>query len=218
MKSFDEEWERIHATCDWGQYPSESVIRFVAKNYYNKVKPEIKILDYGCGAGSNTWYLAREGFDTYAFDGSKSAINKVEKKLEKEKLSAKLLVGDALEIEIGTKFDCIIDNACIYANTINNIYTMYEKCYKMLKEGGKIFSTGFLTYTTGYGTGEELEINTYQNIDIGCLKGRGKAHFWLEGELSYTLLKIGFKFVKEEKLIYTDSGNVIAQCIVEGMK
>lgn len=34
MKSFSEEWEKIHSTQEWGRYPSETVIRFIARNYY----------------------------------------------------------------------------------------------------------------------------------------------------------------------------------------
>ena len=84
MKSFDETWEKIHAAQEWGKYPSEPVIRFVARNYYNGDRKAVKILDFGCGGGSHTWYLAREGFDTYGFDGSKSAVNKVEARLKKK--------------------------------------------------------------------------------------------------------------------------------------
>lgn len=82
MKSFSEEWEKIHSTQEWGRYPSETVIRFIARNYYKTEREKIKILDFGCGAGAHTWYLAREGFDVYAFDGSKSAVDKAEKYLE----------------------------------------------------------------------------------------------------------------------------------------
>lgn len=28
-------WENIHANQEWGKYPSEQVVRFVARNYYN---------------------------------------------------------------------------------------------------------------------------------------------------------------------------------------
>ena len=115
MKSFDETWEEIHSTQEWGKYPSEPVIRFVARNYYKVDRKATKILDFGCGGGSHTWYLAREGFDTYAFDGSKSAVNKVEARLKEEKLQADLRVRDALELDYGDNFfDCIIDNATIY--------------------------------------------------------------------------------------------------------
>lgn len=81
-KAFSEEWEAIHATQEWGKYPSESVIRFVARNFYKYEREKIKILDFGCGVGANTWFLARERFDVYAFDGSESAIRKAKKYLE----------------------------------------------------------------------------------------------------------------------------------------
>ena len=130
MKSFDTTWETIHATQEWGKYPAEPVIRFVARNYYNKVRRTIKILDFCCGAGSNTWYLAREGFDVYAFDGSVSAVNKVEKRLEKENLKADLRVLDACEINYKDNFfDCVIDNVSIYANKYENIVNMYTEIY-----------------------------------------------------------------------------------------
>ena len=114
MKSFDETWEKIHAAQEWGKYPSEPVIRFVARNYYNEARKAVKILDFGCGGGSHTWYLAREGFDTYGFDGSKSAVNKVETRLKEEKLQADLRVRDALELDYENDFfDCVIDNATV---------------------------------------------------------------------------------------------------------
>ncbi len=49
MKSFDETWEQIHSTQEWGKYPSEIVIRFIARNYYKGNRSETKILDFGCG-------------------------------------------------------------------------------------------------------------------------------------------------------------------------
>ncbi len=52
-------WEKIHSQKVWG-YPSEHVIRFVARNYYKRNRSEVKILDFGCGTGANTWSLARE--------------------------------------------------------------------------------------------------------------------------------------------------------------
>ena len=52
MKSFDETWEKIHSTREWGQYPSESVIRYVARNFYkSNPRKAVKILDFGCGGG-----------------------------------------------------------------------------------------------------------------------------------------------------------------------
>ncbi len=104
MKSFDSIWEKIHVTQEWGKYPSEFVVRFIARNYYDMDRKTIKVLDFGCGGGSNTWYLAREGFDTYAFDGFKSAIEKVRTRLEGENLPADLKILDVLDLDYADNF------------------------------------------------------------------------------------------------------------------
>ncbi len=225
MKSFDNAWEEIHASQDWGKYPGEPVIRFIARNYYKKDRKKIKILDFGCGAGANTWYLAREGFDTYAFDGSKSAIRKTEARLKEEELSADLRVRDALELDYkpGT-FDCIIDNAVVYANRRADIARMYGEIYWLLKPDGKLFSTSFTTGTTGFGTGTKLEQNTFRNITEGSLAGRGTVHFFEEEELRSILVTAGFHNVIVDSLRFTDGRtatgqvNVIEQFLVQAEK
>ena len=45
-KSFDQSWEEIHAKRIWGGYPSEHVIRFVARNFYGVQNRDcVRILD-----------------------------------------------------------------------------------------------------------------------------------------------------------------------------
>lgn len=63
--------------------------------------------------------MAREGFDTYAFDGSKSAVEKTMTRIEQEHLSAHLCVSDALNLDYPDNyFDAIIDNFCIYGSQL----------------------------------------------------------------------------------------------------
>lgn len=137
MKSFNIEWENIHQSQEWGKYPPESIVRFIARNYYKEIRENIKILDFGCGGGAVTWYLAREGFDVYAFDGSESAVKKTKAYLENNGYSAiKCEVSDALEINYNNDFfDCVIDNACICTNTLKNITEMYKKIFNILRGG-----------------------------------------------------------------------------------
>ena len=74
---WDNSWESLFKKRDWGVYPNEELIKFIAKHYYkvsNRYK--IKILELGCGPGANIWYLAREKFNVHGIDGSKTAINK----------------------------------------------------------------------------------------------------------------------------------------------
>ncbi|MCI6033938.1 class I SAM-dependent methyltransferase [Fusobacterium varium] len=199
MKSFNKDWEKIHQDNVWGQYPSEDVIRFIARNFYSfNDRSKIKILDYGCGAGANTWYLSREGFDVYAFDGSISAVEKTKQKLNKDNLKAELIVADALEINYKNNFfDCIIDSAVIYANTVESIKRMYLNIFNILKSNGKLLTTGlFTTNTSGYGTGFFLEENTFKDVENGILKNRGTAHFFKKDEIYNILNMIGFVNIK----------------------
>ena len=219
MKSFDETWEEIHSTQDWGQYPSEHVIRFVARNYYRSDRANTKILDFCCGGGAHTWYLAREGFDVFAFDGSKSAVMKVQKKLEKEGLSAKLDVYDAAETNYSDDFfDAVIDNVSVYANTSSNIRVMYEHIFNMLKKGGKLFTSVFTEDTTGALSGEKIEEHTYRNLKDGNLSGRGIVHFFDREEMIRLLSEIGFINIVIDTLVYTDNGTTVSMLIVQTMK
>lgn len=211
MKSFDNIWETVHSREDWGQYPSEDVVRFIARNYYKCDRKNIKILDFGCGAGSNTWYMAREGFDTYGFDGSVSAVKKCETRLAGENLTASLKVADALEIDYEDNFfDCVIDSAVIYANTLEAIKRMYGSIYDMLKPGGKLFTTGLFTTRMlggGYETNADLGVNTYRNFKEGIFKDRGIVHLYdSPDEIKEMLSNWGFYNICVDKTMRTDCG------------
>lgn len=220
MKSFHEEWEEIHRENDWGRYPSETVIRFVARNYYKGRRDEIKILDFGCGAGANTWYLAREGFDVWAFDGSPSAVKKAEDYLAGEgyqNVHFDVLDGAALTYE-DDFFDCVIDNVCIYANTKECINEMYRECHRVLKTGGRIFTSVFGIETDGYETGERIEPGTYREITTGVLSGRAVAHFFEKEEFKNTLQTAGFQKIEIDEMYYTDNGVRVSMFIAKAEK
>lgn len=180
MKTFDDMWEQIHSEIEWGRYPSEEVIRFVARNYYAKNRENIKLLDFGCGTGAVSWYLSREGFKTYGFDGSENAIKKAKVRMREENVCADLIVADAGNLPYNNEFfDGVIDSAVIYANKIEQIPDLLSEIHRVLKNGGKIFSTGLFNMdTTGFGTGENLGNNTYRELTEGCLAHRGTVHFF----------------------------------------
>ena len=121
-------WEQIHKTKEWGAYPSEHIIRFIARNYYNvEDRKKVKILDFGSGTGAHTWYLAREGFDTWAFDISETAIMRLKKRMEHENLPVHAEVCDGLNVSYETGFfDAVIDNVSIISNRIDDIKKMYK--------------------------------------------------------------------------------------------
>ncbi len=217
--SISSEWEQIHSDREWGKYPTEPVIRFVARNFYKKDRRNTKLLDYGCGQGAHTWYLAREGFDTYAFDGSPSAVKKARDYLTSEGLNAHFDVMDATNVAYPEKFfDGVIDSACIGHNKIEDITTMYSMIYKVLKENGRLFTSFFSTKTTGFGTGEQVLGNTYRGVTVGPLAGLGVVHFWEENELKGIIEEIGFRDIEIERYSHMDHGSFIDSFVLTATK
>lgn len=217
--SMDKIWEDIHKTQIWGGYPAEHVIRFVARNYYQKDRKNIKILDFGCGGGSHTWFLAREGFETYAFDGSYYAVKNAERKLAEENLLANFSVSDGLDIGYDENFfDAVIDNVCIYANMLQNIEKMYRNVYRVLKKNGKLLTVCFGKQTYGYGLGKKLEEDTFTDITDGPLCRRGVSHFFEEDSIREILESIGFRVLFIDTILYSDRGNWVQQYVVQAQK
>lgn len=218
-KTIDSIWEQLHSAGKWGAYPPEHVIRFVARNYYSRDRASVRLLDFGCGQGANTRYLAREGFDTYAFDGSESAVRKTRDMLRAEGLTAKLVCADAPEIDYENDFfDAVIDNACIYSNTTENIKAMYGRVFEILKPGGKLLTVCFGEELEGYRTGRRLEERTYTDIREGVLADRGTAHIFSRDELIGLLAEAGFVNTVCDWCKYTDRGLLVHQYICSAEK
>jgi SAM-dependent methyltransferase len=215
-RTFYECWEQIHKENAWGKYPAEDVIRFMARNFYKAKRSEIKVLDIGCGGGANTWYLVREGFDTYAFDVSPTAVKKAKELVtsmcgENHNLQLaihNITVGNAVRMPYTDDFfDVLIDSAVIYANTIENINKSFTECHRILKSDGLLFCTGlFNAETSGRETGVEIEKNTFIDLKEGCLAGRACAHFFTENELDAIMSQNGFDLISKDKVTRTDHG------------
>lgn len=207
----DKVWEKIHSEKEWGKYPSIDVVSFVARNYYSSDRKNCKILDYGCGQGAHTWFLAREGFDTYAFDGAPSAVTKAKEELDKANLKAdfKVMLGNNLEYE-NNFFDCLIDSAVVYANRTDDIKIMLKEIYRVLTSGGKTISTGlFNTKSTGFGTGQLIEKNTYKDATEGALQGVGLIHFFERDEIVELWSEAGFiNITVDEDIITRNNGQI----------
>lgn len=180
--SWDPTWEDIFRAHDWGRYPPEELIRFVARHFFSTPhRKEVKLLEIGCGSGANIWFLSREGFDVYGIDGSETAIIKATQRLREEGLEAHLQVGDASllsDLDAAGYFDAVIDVTCVQHNKLSAVQSILDQTLTILKPHGVMFSMMLATGSYGDGLGQQIEAGTYLDIGEGPLHNMGLCHFF----------------------------------------
>ena len=201
---WDPVWEKIFLAREWGKYPAEHVVRFVARNFYKKSPDRklVRLLDLGCGPGACTWFMAREGFTVSGIDGSKTAITNAGNRLSAEGLKADLVVGDFSTLPWPDEFfDGVVDNATLCCNRFSQCEKVVTEVHRVLKRGGKFLSANFTDRTCGYGTGELIEDSTFRNIQKGPLAGLGVTLFMGRGHIDRLYKK--FEAVSIERASWT---------------
>ena len=150
-------WEEIFSKKEWGKYPSESVIRFIARNFYNvQDRSKINILELGLGTGANLWFCAREGFKVSGIEWSKTGLERFRARLKDENLSTQIEqieIGDYLEkldLFKNESFDAWMDSYSLAYNDFEKTKQIIKKAMKKLKIGGKFFSITPSLYNEGF--------------------------------------------------------------------
>jgi len=204
--SWDPVWESVFRAQEWGKYPPEHAIRFVARNWYGAPnRKAVRLLDLGCGPGACTWYMAREGFSVSAIDGSSTAIERLQARLREEGLSADAQVGDYLGLPWpDATFDGVVDNVSLCCNTYQNCVAAVAEVRRVLKPGARFLSANFTPRTWGYGLGRRLGPSEFTDIREGPLAGKGLSLFMDDSQAR--VLYAAFEDVVTELLTYTVGG------------
>lgn len=220
--SWDSTWEQVFQTHDWGRYPPEELIRFVARNFFSAPdRKQVKILEIGCGPGANIWFMACEGFDVYAIDGSPTAIDKAERRLRQEGLKAHLQVGDIVSLGDfypASTFDAVVDVACLQCNDRQAVQTILDEVVAILKPHGKVFSMVVAEGSYGNGLGTEVEPGTFVDIREGPSRGRGLQHFFTLEEVQRLFGRFSEVQIEYSTRSLNNRQHEFKHWVVEGVK
>ncbi len=75
-----------------------------------------RVLEVGCGTGTNALYLARQGFDVLGVDVSEKAIGLAQAKLGATQLPCRFVTLDFLSQNVsGAPFDLVFDRGCFHS-------------------------------------------------------------------------------------------------------
>ena len=173
--SWDPVWEQIFRNREWGKYPPEHVVRFVARNFYRASdRKQVRLLEIGCGPGANVWFMAREGFTVSGIDGSATAIQQATDRLSREGLTADLRVGDYSTIPWpDSSFDGVVENVSLYCNRWVAVKRALSEIRRVLKPGAPFLSSFFTDRTWGYGLGTMVEPDGFTGITEGPIADSG---------------------------------------------
>ena len=101
--------------------PSEWVV-----THAQKIKPNGRVLDYACGSGRHTFYLAQQGFSVLAIDRDQEALNQIQ--LQSKSISQASIETACFDLEGPTwgldhlgQFDAVIVTNYLYRPYLKNI-------------------------------------------------------------------------------------------------
>jgi ubiquinone/menaquinone biosynthesis C-methylase UbiE len=220
IEHFDQQYV-VKGANSQRRYPNEAVIRFLAANYFSLPSEQRKItriLDLGCGSGSNLMVVNEEGFDSHGIDGSltgltlaKQAMSRIEKCETNE---TRLTNGNFSFLPYRTNtFDAVIDVVSLHHLNSNDLSIALKEIYRVLKTGGSRFfsfrlSQGSSIFKDLKQSGVWLDEVTLENIPSGFpLANSGPVSFWSVDNAIQEFTENGFGSVRISKSSRTYEDN-----------
>ena len=112
--------------------------KVILKKINKHLKPKVKILDIGCGAGTLDFYLANKGYNITGVDISDKAISSCIKTAKSLNFNnVKFLQVDFPQNVPDGKFDFILFSEVI--EHLENDSLAIQKIYYLLNKGGIVF-------------------------------------------------------------------------------
>ncbi len=113
--------------------PDAELVQSVRSKFF---RPGSRLLDVGCGAGTNLIYLAKQGFDVFGVDVSSKAIEAANRRASREGLPVRAEIGDALRLPFPSKrFDGANDRGCFHTLPIHRRKDYAEELARVLRPG-----------------------------------------------------------------------------------
>lgn len=209
-----------NSSVDWDQdiyargrmlnrWPYTELISAVMRETRSVERSRTRVLEIGCGAGNNLWFLADEGFSCSGIDMSPHAVNFAQRRLNSLGLKADLHVGDAVNLPWGDAcFDIVLDRGGLTQNAYPEISRILDEVWRILRPGGVFFAfTLFGMRHPDRAFGTEVSRNTFDYFTEGLFCAAGLTSFF-SFECIEELFQ-AFSIVEPTRMPRISKGNVL---------
>lgn len=164
------------------------------------------LLDFGCGAGRHSTYLAKYGFNVVAMDISQSALKILTAHCKKENLKNILLTqSDMQSLPFKDEsFDVFVSTNVLHHATIWSIKESVNEIFRVMKNDAIGLVTTLSNNDYKYGRGKRVDVDTYVSTEED--ERDIVHHFFSKKELEFLFDKFEI-YSFEEELIPTTKGN-----------
>jgi len=185
---WEEYYSVLHELPDWLKKPVPFVVDSLS---LFKEHGTQKILDLGCGAGRNSIYLAKEGFDVVGADISRSALKKTKawSRTEGTQNVAILQASMAQLPFIKHAFHAVVSVSVIHHALKKDIHETMREIRRTLKDDGMFIANLLSTKDYRRGLGEKLENGTFRTLEEFEEKQFHEVHHFFSKKEILTLLR-----------------------------
>lgn len=198
-------WETAWKEGRWQELspPLPAVYEFIE---CLKDQSPVIVLDLGCGAGRHTMALAKAGFQVIGLDISETALNELQKRVEKSGFTNVTLVEhDMVQLPFSDDyFDAVVSTNVLHHGTIRTIEKTITELHRIMKPGARSLIVTLSKRDFRYGDGDKLETDTFRFTE-GDEKGIIH-HFFDESGIGTAFSKFEIEDLVEE-LIPVEEGN-----------
>jgi SAM-dependent methyltransferase len=141
MKNGTKETEYPSCYLKKKQEPERVLIDFCGE-----IKKKSKILDVGCGFGTEGVFLAKEGHDVVCVDNDKEVILQAIENSKRDKVNIKFFCENFFEFvkNIGNNsFDCVLDCGFSHCLRKKDRNRFYKECWRILTSDGRYLAQVF---------------------------------------------------------------------------
>jgi len=205
-KHFDGAWEENYRKGNaLNKYPYGELVSVFFNSLKYLTTPAENILEVGCGAGNNLWFMGELGFNVYGIDGSETVVKKAKKACQLRGVTADIRHGyfEDLPFEDET-MDIVIDRESLYCGTKEAIGKSLQEVNRVLKTGGVFITFRFNDknptlelLSDSIISGDKLEEGTYTNISKGTFHDIGTVNFASLEELKEQHSFLEIKYINE---------------------